>query len=809
MDADLKKADDLLNQIIADAPNDYFYSLWHTDKMSSVRKKFPANEESRACLLYYSSKALQLPKSERNTKIDNVIYYILSESMALLQDFDDEKLYTLIKNWYLATRNANRWFFPEGKIFKVLEGKIKTHGLTDSLRKSLEFVKETNEYYLTQEARKRNEKIELILQGSLNLPIHPQDRWAPVILQYINSIEDAAKKELWIDLVNLCISMDGKATPTQKWLEKSKKLVTAIGQDEYARKLMEWASLIKEILQEIHKTKGHSVGFLADLNHELFKGLIWAAVHVENKQLIMVLDDYASWAYKKKLLVGPITAKTGNACMYLFSQLPVPENITRLMKFRMKIKNNTIIKSIDKILKEASTRNNISMDMLEEMGVSDFGLDAEGVLRKTFGEFTAVYTLKSLNESELIWEKDGIIQKGVPQNIKTNFAAELKELKNQIKELESLLPLLKERIESSYLKQKEWLYDQWKEYYLYHPVMAVLVKKLIWHFVDAGMKTEAIWINGNLVDVKGNPIQPANDTTVQLWHPIGFNSNQILAWRNFLLQHQIKQPFKQAHREIYLITDAELQTNTYSNRFAAHILRQHQFAALSRSRGWHYHLMGNWDSHNTPVKLLPGWNIRVEFYVDADWQGTTSDAGIFTYLATDQVRYYREDRLLSMHEIPALVFTEIMRDVDLFVGVCSIGNDPAWRDAGDNRMNTYWHDYSFGELTESAKVREEVLKTLIPRLKIRDRCSFDGKYLLVQGKIRKYKIHMGSGNILMEPNDQYLCIVPARSEEKSKEQVFLPFEGDQMLSVILSKALLLANDDKISDPTIISQIKTV
>jgi len=32
---------------------------------------------------------------------------------------------------------------------------------------------------------------------------------------------------------------------------------------------------------------------------------------------------------------------------------------------------------------------------------------------------------------------------------------------------------------------------------------------------------------------------------------------------------------------------------------------------------------------------------------------------------------------LRMDRVPALVFSEIMRDVDLFVGVGSIGNDPA------------------------------------------------------------------------------------------------------------------------------------
>lgn len=64
---------------------------------------------------------------------------------------------------------------------------------------------------------------------------------------------------------------------------------------------------------------------------------------------------------------------------------------------------------------------------------------------------------------------------------------------------------------------------------------------------------------------------------------------------------------------------------------------------------------------------------------------------------------------------------------------------------------------------------------------------------------------MGRGNILMEPNDQYLCIVPNRSD-KQGEKVFLSFEGDNMLSIILSKALLLSDDQKITDPTITKQL---
>lgn len=71
-----------------------------------------------------------------------------------------------------------------------------------------------------------------------------------------------------------------------------------------------------------------------------------------------------------------------------------------------------------------------------------------------------------------------------------------------------------------------------------------------------------------------------------------------------------------------------------------------------------------------------------------------------------------------------------------------------------------------------------------------------------------YKIHLGSGNVLMEPGSQYLCIVPDRGVSAVHlRDVWLPFEGDSGLVIILRKALMLAADTKITDPLIVQQIR--
>jgi hypothetical protein len=286
---------------------------------------------------------------------------------------------------------------------------------------------------------------------------------------------------------------------------------------------------------------------------------------------------------------------------------------------------------------------------------------------------------------------------------------------------------------------------------------------------------------------------------------------------------------------VYLLTDAERRTGVYSNRYAAHVLKQHQFNALCAARGWKNKLRLLVDDEYPPAgRSLPKWNLRAEFWIEGigDNYGTdTNDSGVFFYLSTDQVRFYPigdasrsahaagggyrtrrpevVDNPLPLEQIPSLVFSEIMRDVDLFVGVASVGNDPNWSDGGpDGRYRDYWNQISFGELSAAAATRKPILERLIPRLKIADRCSFLDRFLVVRGDLRTYKIHLGSGNILMEPNDQYLCIVAKQRATAAGDKIFFPFEGDGVLSVILSKALLLADDKNIEDPTIVSQIAT-
>ena len=458
----------------------------------------------------------------------------------------------------------------------------------------------------------------------------------------------------------------------------------------------------------------------------------------------------------------------------------------------------------------------MSKEDLEDLTVPAFGLE-DGRRREELGQYKAELVVEP-GSVELRWSKAGAPLRTEPAAARREFPEEVKALKATAEEIRRHLPIQRKRLEWALMVGRTWSLADWRERCLDHPLVSILARRLIWCFEGPTVQVGA-WDGHQLVDAEDRPLGPLPaETRVRLWHPIGWDPAQVLAWRAWLERHQVTQPFKQAHREVYVLTDAEVRTRTYSNRFAAHILRQHQMHALAQQRGWKAPLAmvydGGWD---TQLALaLPTWGLEASYFVegvfdDANWEAGYNDNGVCLFVSTDQVRFHRagESEPLPLTEVPALAFSEVMRDVDLFVGVASVGADPTWHDRGNDQQRAYWQQYAFGDLSESAKTRREVLERLLPRLaKLAGRWQLTDRFLVVRGDLRTYKIHLGSGNILMEPNDQYLCIVPDRRTAggTATQGVFLPFEGDSTLAVVLSKALLLVEDTKITDPTITHQI---
>ena len=643
--------------------------------------------------------------------------------------------------------------------------------------------------------------------AQIPLPIvEPDEPFGEAVLATLAQLDEAARAP-WVALFGHAATASG-AKPSAKWMKRATELVRALPESELAERLGAWLARVEKP-KELERDRWHwsFTPPIRERTSDILRGLVWSTSAFEDvTRVAAIVGDLGVRCFSKIPDYGAFSTKVGNACLWALGAMPGTHGVAQLGRLKTRVRYASALKLVDKALAAAAQRAGVTPDELEEMSVPTCGLDAEGRVVQRFGPFTAHAELTPDGDVSLTWHKDeGKAQSSVPAEVKRDFADDLKELRAGLKDAQTLYPAQIARIERSLLTPREITLEALRERYLDHPLVGRAARRLIWLVGEGDVWTPVIWRDGALASVDGAAVTGAR---ARLWHPLGRPREEVRAWRERLAELGVTQPFKQAHREIYVLTDAELGTGTYSNRFAAHVLRQHQLAALLRERGWRYTLQGKWDSHNTPSRAVPGTDLVCEYFVEAAWETEeTSEMGIFLHVLTDQVRFVTgEGQPVPLAQVPALVFSELMRDVDLFVGVCSVGNDPTWHDQGPQVGRAYWQSYAFGELGLSAQTRADVLAALVPKLKIRDRARVDGKFLVVRGNLRTYKIHLGSANILMEPNDQYLCIVPDRRASKVPAGLVLPFEGDPVLSVILSKAIMLAADDKIADSTITSQI---
>jgi hypothetical protein len=138
-----------------------------------------------------------------------------------------------------------------------------------------------------------------------------------------------------------------------------------------------------------------------------------------------------------------------------------------------------------------------------------------------------------------------------------------------------------------------------------------------------------------------------------------------------------------------------------------------------------------------------------------------------------------------LESVPPIVFSEAMRDVDLVVSVAHAGGvDP--------------------EASHSTtEMREALIRETARLLKLTN-ISFVGDHAVIAGALGEYSLHLGSGTVHRRPGGA-VCIIPVGSQHRGR--LFLPFaDDDPKTAEVVAKALLLARDEDIKDPSILEQL---
>lgn len=176
-------------------------------------------------------------------------------------------------------------------------------------------------------------------------------------------------------------------------------------------------------------------------------------------------------------------------------------------------------------------------------------------------------------------------------------------------------------------------------------------------------------------------------------------------------------------------------------------------------------------------------NIVANIYALADWFSPSDiEAPTLEWVVFSNRKTFQS---LKIKDVPDIVYSEIMRDVDMAVSVAHAGGvDP--------------------ETSHSTiEMRKVIIEFNLPLFGI-ENVVLSGSHAIITGKRAEYNIHLASG-IIHKAAGHMINVLPVHSQSRGK--IFLPFiDEDPKTAEIMSKIVLFARDEKIKDPYILSQI---
>ena len=296
---------------------------------------------------------------------------------------------------------------------------------------------------------------------------------------------------------------------------------------------------------------------------------------------------------------------------------------------------------------------------------------------------------------------------------------------------------------------------------LEHPVVKAMLSKLV--LFNPETQASGFWQDGKLLSAEGTltPLKAADKLLIA--HPSHlFYAVQWDLYQKYLFDKELKQPFKQVFRELYVPTKDELETNNRSERYQGHQVQPQKTVALLRGRGWTV----NYEEGLQKVYHKEGF--RATLYAAADWY-TPSDVEAPTL---EYVVFYhlKDGKEVPMKEINPVIFSEVMRDVDLVVSVAHVGGvDP---EASHSTLQM-----------RGALARESARLFKLTNVEVKER------HILVKNEHGDYSLHLGSG--MISRGGLQINVVAVQSQHRGR--VFLPFvDDDPKTAEIISKMKLLS-----------------
>jgi hypothetical protein len=278
--------------------------------------------------------------------------------------------------------------------------------------------------------------------------------------------------------------------------------------------------------------------------------------------------------------------RLANACVRALRAAGSQAAVRELVALQRSTTHGGVLRDVAAAIEAIAAESGQTPIQLLEATVEAHGLDADRSTALPVAGGSAVLKVEDLTTRVFFVGDDGRRRASFPAATREQSAEPIAELREQAKIVRKTLASERARLDGLMSAIVTWKLRDWQRLYLDHPITGHLTRRLIWRFEVGSEELVGLPVDrSSISDVAGAVSSVAKATSVSLWHPLDSSAALVHAWKMRLLSELTVQPFRQAFRELYVLTPDEERRNL-SNRFAGHVFRQTQARVLMKRRGW-------------------------------------------------------------------------------------------------------------------------------------------------------------------------------------------------------------------------------
>ncbi len=382
----------------------------------------------------------------------------------------------------------------------------------------------------------------------------------PLFDLYLDRLDETSKQTLGMFLLQLFISQDTQCPADEVADEyaNSNKQNTYDYWQKYAN--YEWGAeykdkTIEDAYQVLFRQK--KAEYLGSAIGE--KGILALAYHVNAADAVQIVSRYMKDHFIRRHQIEAILSALANNNDPIVIQL--------LLSVARRHRTNSVQERAKLLVEEIASRNGWTQDELADRTIPTAGFESNGTQLLELGSRQLIIKLDS-NLKPVIENEQGRILKTLPAARQDDDPEQVKQAKKDFssskKELKQVLDLQGKRLYEAMCIERQWIFSEWNQYLLEHPIMRHLVQRLVWMVEDGEQR---VWVRPTaeleLIDLEDEDYEFSDNAKISVAHISQLSAEEGKSWLKNFKEEKVKPLFEQFNQPSHTITDKNVKSLNY------------------------------------------------------------------------------------------------------------------------------------------------------------------------------------------------------------------------------------------------------